>query len=125
MISMTDIASTESPGYFILQEIGAAVGQSMNRTVNERVCTHFHLIVSYVELDGGGEPLPLCFSGLRFHGGFPPTAAPGDEPNPWSYRVAVVCYPPRRMLDGTGRIALSTFPDGELMTLPPEMVLPR
>ena len=122
---MTDIAPTDSPGYFILQEIGAAVGQSDVRSDDQRVCTNIHLIILHLELDGGGEPLPLCFSGLRFHGGFPPTSAPGTEPNPWSYRAAVVCYPPRRMLDGTGRIALSTFPDGELMMLPPEMVLPR
>lgn len=79
----------------------------------------------YLELDSTISPPRICFSGLRRHGGFPPTAPPGIEPERWSYRATIVGYPPSAMLDANARISFSTFPDGKLMTLPPEIVKPR
>lgn len=67
----------------------------------------------------------INFCGLRFHGGYPPTAAPGKEPNPWSYRFTVVCYPPRPMLDGSARLGFAVLPGNHMLIMPPEFIDPR
>ncbi len=68
--------------------------------------------------------ITTCFSGLHFHGGFPPTAAPGQTPDPKSYRIVIVCYPPRACMDGDSMIGFGALPEGKLFSLSPEMMNP-
>ena len=74
------------------------------------------------ELDGLKT---MCFSGLRYHGGFPPTSPPDLTPEPWSYRFVLVCYPPKSMLDSSARLCFGALPKGALFSLPPEMTDPK
>lgn len=67
----------------------------------------------------------VCFSGLRQHGGYPPMDYSGKEPEPWSYRFVVVCYPPKQMLDGDNSLALGALPKDKMYHMPPEMIHPR
>ena len=67
----------------------------------------------------------LCFSGLRLHGGFPPTAAPGTIPDKSSYRLVVVCYPPSLILDGQGVNSFGSLSNHGLLTIPPEATHPE
>ena len=48
----------------------------------------------------------------------------GVNPNPSSYRISTVCYPPVNMMDGLHRVALASQPHGELVVLPPEYISP-
>ena len=66
-----------------------------------------------------------CFSGLRQHGGYPPMDYSGGDPEAWSYRFVVVCYPPKQMLDGDNSLALGALPRGRMFHMPPEMIHPR
>ena len=67
----------------------------------------------------------VCFSGLRQHGGYPPMDYSGKEPEPWSYRFVVVCYPPKQMLDGDNSLALGALPKDKMYHMPREMIHPR
>ena len=66
-----------------------------------------------------------CFCGLRYHGGYPPTSPEGVEPQPWSYRFVLVCYPPSAIMGGKSRLAFAPLPKGELFNLSPEMLNPE
>ena len=70
-------------------------------------------------------PIVVNFSGLRFHGGYPPTAAPGKEPKPWSYRFTIVCYPPRSMINASASLSFGALPGNKTFQMPPEFIDPR
>ena len=69
--------------------------------------------------------IAITFSGLRIHGGYPPTAAPGKAPQPWSCRFTVVCYPPRAMINGNGILSFAALPGNKTFQMPPEFIDPR
>ena len=48
----------------------------------------------------------------------------GVNPNPSSYRISMVCYPPVNMMDGLHRVAFASQPHGELVVLPLEYISP-
>src|ERR1700679_4153844 len=54
-------------------------------------------IMIYIRLDTG---LGICFSGLRGHGGTGAVCLQGS-PRPYDYRVIVVGYPVRDLIEGT------------------------
>lgn len=71
----------------------------------------------------------IGFSGRRRHGGTPPLAPEGVNPDPSVYRLMHVLYPPAAMLSGAGvkRLGLASIPGAngmELFTMPPEMTTP-
>ncbi|KAI0681802.1 hypothetical protein C8T65DRAFT_751241 [Cerioporus squamosus] len=94
MISMNRLSENDRPGFF-MANIGVAIEQ---RGI-----------------------ITTCFSGLHFHGGFPPTAPPGQTPDKTSYRCVIVCYPPCAPMDGDSMIGFGALPEGKLFSLPPEM----
>ncbi|RPD52058.1 hypothetical protein L227DRAFT_618139 [Lentinus tigrinus ALCF2SS1-6] len=99
MITFSDLHPSEHPGFFIVGDFGVAIRQN-------------GLVVA-------------SFCGLRWHGGFPPTARPGKRPKPWSYRFVVVCYPPRAMIDGSAVVSFGALPGGKFFYMPPELIDPR
>ncbi|KAI0744660.1 hypothetical protein C8Q76DRAFT_789156 [Earliella scabrosa] len=92
-----ELDGEDHPGHFIVGDLGIAV-----------------------LLDG---LVIINFSGLRFHGGFPPTAALGKAPKPWSYRFTVVCYPPRAMLNGFAILNFGTLPGNRLRLMRNEEIV--
>ncbi|KAI0705690.1 hypothetical protein C8Q76DRAFT_801423 [Earliella scabrosa] len=99
MITYSDLDEDDDPGYFIVGDLGVAV-----------------LLEDLIIIN---------FCGLRFHGGYPPTAAPGKKPKPWSYRFTVVCYPPRAMMNGSGIISFAVLPGNKVFQMPPEFIDPK
>ncbi|KAI1783259.1 hypothetical protein LXA43DRAFT_1067802 [Ganoderma leucocontextum] len=100
MITDSDIDSdTEDWGWFAICDLGIAI-----------------------ELR---EFIVANFCGLRFHGGFAPTAKPGFAPKPWSHRFTVVCYLSAPILEGTSCLAYGALPKNNEFPLAPEMILPR
>ncbi len=83
-----------------------------------KTSTHF----CNVELRG---LIVICFCGLHFHGGFPPTTYPGKKPKPWSYRFVVVCYPPRAIMDSQAILSFSALPGAKFLYSPPEFIDPQ
>ncbi|PIL36550.1 hypothetical protein GSI_00239 [Ganoderma sinense ZZ0214-1] len=71
------------------------------------------------------EFIVVNFCGLRYHGGYAPTAKSGFAPKPWSHHFTVVCYPSAPILEGTSRLAYGVLPNNNEFPLPPEMILPR
>lgn len=61
------------------------------------------------------------FSGLRTHGGNPPTPPASVEPVNSAYWFMVICYPPGAYVSGTGRSAFAALPNHEPFCLAPEM----
>ncbi|RPD67773.1 hypothetical protein L226DRAFT_527648 [Lentinus tigrinus ALCF2SS1-7] len=96
MVSYGDLHPTDHPGYFIINDLGVAI------------CLKDFVVI--------------CFCGLRWHGGFPHTAQPGEEPKPWSYHFVVVCYPPHAMLDDSTVLSLGALPGGHHLYMPPEFI---
>jgi hypothetical protein len=64
----------------------------------------------------------INFSGLRRHGGTPPTAPLGMEPEAWAYRFVVVSYPPNGLTNGNCRYVLGALPGNVPFSVPPEAV---
>lgn len=89
------------PGLFILYELGV-----------------------FVRLDNGHH---VCFSGLRYHGGFPPTAPEGEQPASWACRLLHVSYPSDAITNMSGRQAIGPLPGSgegskdDILYLSPEM----
>lgn len=67
----------------------------------------------------------INFCGLRFHGGSPPTAPPGEEPSPDAYRYVIVSYPPEKMASRRARYSLAANADRTRFVLPPEVFQPE
>ena len=114
---MNDLAPGESPGMFMVGELGVAIGKhscSVSQILQVIICLS-------IEQDG---LVTSAFSGLRFHGGFPPTAPKDTAPEPWSYRFVIVCYPPRHILNSSARFGFGALPDGNLFTMWREMMDP-
>ncbi|KAI0730681.1 hypothetical protein C8Q76DRAFT_690725 [Earliella scabrosa] len=99
MITYGDIAPDEDPGVFIVGDLGVAIPL--------------------------GGLIVINFCGLRYHGGYPPTAAPGKRPKRWSYRFTIVCYPPRAMLDARALLSFAVLPGNKMFAMPPEFLDPR
>ncbi|GBE85725.1 hypothetical protein SCP_0802470 [Sparassis crispa] len=95
MHSHSDLDEDDHPGLFYLPEIGA-----------------------YMVMRG---MISVCFSGLRFHGGIPPTSPSDREPSPYSYRIVVVNYPPSALINADGLVGFTSMPNGSLLSLRPEM----
>ncbi|GBE85736.1 hypothetical protein SCP_0802580 [Sparassis crispa] len=95
MHSHSDLDEDDHPGLFYLPEIGA-----------------------YMVMRG---MISVCFSGLRFHGGTPPTSPSDREPSPYSYRIVVVNYPPSALINADGLVGFTSMPNGSLLSLRPEM----
>lgn len=94
----SDMPASYHPGLFILYELGV-----------------------FVRLDNGHH---VCFSGLRYHGGTPPTA-PGDEtPQFWACRLLHISYPSLHLTDMRGKqsIGPSGISNHEILYLTPEMM---
>lgn len=69
------------------------------------------------------DPLmSINFCGVRFHGGSPPTAPPGQEPVDWAYRFVVVSYPPRKMTNGDARYAFGANTNDKPFMVSPEVL---
>ncbi|TFK82317.1 hypothetical protein K466DRAFT_666587 [Polyporus arcularius HHB13444] len=99
LLANSHLADGVQPGYFLNVELGLAV-----------------------ELSGF---VACCFSGLRQHGGYPPMDFTGNDPEPWSYRFVVVCYPPKQMVDGDTSLSLGALPKDRMFHMPPEMIHPK
>ncbi|KAI0744320.1 hypothetical protein C8Q80DRAFT_1272880 [Daedaleopsis nitida] len=99
MITYSDLAEDDDPGYFIVLDLGIAV-----------------LLEGLVVIN---------FCGLRWHGGYPPTAAPGKKPKCWAYRFTIVCYPPHSMLNGSAVLSFAALPGKKFFWMPPEFIDPR
>jgi hypothetical protein len=84
----------------------------------DKGCFHLLEIGCHIYLD---TLVIAHFSGLRIHGGTPPTAPDGVQPVPWAYRWIVILYPSRSMVEGEGLQALAAMPDHSPFTLRPEM----
>ena len=52
----------------------------------------------------------VYFTGLHRHGGTAPSPPLGQHLSPWAYRLAIICYPNARTLQGESRNALVPFP---------------
>ena len=116
MLTMSDLVDTDEPGYFLHGELGIAI-----RMLLFLLPTSLNLMYMYI---GQQNLVAACFQGVRFHGGYPPTALPGTEPDPASYRFVIVCYPPRAILDGKARVSFGALPTGNQFLMPPEMIRP-
>jgi hypothetical protein len=86
---------TYHPGLFMLYELGV-----------------------FARLDNGHH---ICFSGLRYHGGTPPTASGDEEPVYWACRLLHISYPSKKATDMSCRQALGPLPGDEILYLSPEM----
>ena len=116
MITYSDLDEDDDPGRFIVGDLGVAVGESpRDRNIDD-------LLMMSSVLRG---LIVVNFCGLRFHGGYPPTAAPGKQPKPWSCRFTIVCYPPRAMLDGSSILSFGALPGNKFFPMPPEFIDPR
>lgn len=73
----------------------------------------------YVRLD---DHIGICFSGLEYHGGSPPTRPMEEKAKKWPYRNVTIGYPPRRMTDGIhGRPVIAALPKNKSLVLGPEI----
>lgn len=95
MMAHSDIPEDYHPGRFHLIELGVYV------VLEELVC--------------------INFTGLRYHGGTPPTC-PDGIPVHWAYRFILIFYPNNRMLDGASLHAFASLPHGGLFSIRPEMM---
>lgn len=80
---------------------------------------HILLLGIYVVL----EPFAnFYFSGRMQHGGTPPIAPRGQEPESWQYRAVVISYPSGKVQQGLVRHAFASMsPEGDPFFLSPEM----
>ncbi|RDB25403.1 hypothetical protein Hypma_008134 [Hypsizygus marmoreus] len=62
------------------------------------------------------------FSGLRMHGGQPPTAPLGEEPLDWAYRFVVISYPLEKMSSGDAHVVLAALPKDSTYDIFTEMI---
>jgi len=93
--ALSDLPNHYYPGRFHLLEIGA-----------------------YIVLN---NHVGINFSGLYFHGSSPPYPPGNEEPLESAVRYAGVLYPPLKMTDGGGRIALASMPFNKFLEIPPEL----
>lgn len=95
----SDIPDDHDPGCFFILELGVFIALRRRISVN--------------------------FSGLRRHGGSPPTAPPGQEVSEGCYRAVLISYPPENMTNGRARYSLGAIPTNDGGTGPflfcPEM----
>ena len=118
MLTMSYLIPDYEPGYFLHGELGIAIGTFLRRiTFALFFFTQYHTEQRNL--------VAACFSGLRFHGGYPPTSPPGVEPDPAAYRFVIVCYPPRAIMDGKARLSFGALPTGSQFLMPPEMIRPQ
>ncbi|KAI9065665.1 hypothetical protein FKP32DRAFT_1674557 [Trametes sanguinea] len=94
LLCCSDLLGGEDPGIFVILTFGI-----------------------YLCLGGVAS---CCFSGRHNHGGFPPTAQPGTNPHPGSYRVVVVSYPTDAAFDCVGKYTLAKLGNGAAIELPKE-----
>ncbi|KAF8573404.1 hypothetical protein K439DRAFT_1625107 [Ramaria rubella] len=83
------------PGLFMFYELGVFI--CLDRNVN------------------------FCFSGLRYHGGTPPTVPPGVIPPAWNARILTMQYPARHLMNMSARQSLATLPGGSIIYVTLEM----
>ncbi|KAI0709813.1 hypothetical protein C8Q76DRAFT_798600 [Earliella scabrosa] len=99
MITYSDLADDDHPGYFIVGDLGVAV-----------------LLLSFIIIN---------FCGRHFHGSYPPTAAPGKKPKKWSCHVSFICYPASAMINGSTSLNFTVLLGNKVLAMPPEFVDPR
>ncbi|KAF8160474.1 hypothetical protein K438DRAFT_1619251 [Mycena galopus ATCC 62051] len=95
MTCNSDIPKGYEPGFFFLFQLGV-----------------------FVVLD---KHLSVNFNGRRRHGGTPPIAPNGVRLCAWAYRFVVIAYPPRKIMNGSGRLSFAALPNQQAFLLPPEM----
>ena len=69
--------------------------------------------------------LGFMFSGLGHHGGTAPLAPPGEMVQEWATRMLIIGYTPTRIVDGSSKWAFAALPQGEVLYLAPEMIIPE
>lgn len=99
MTTNSDVPEDYDPGCFFILELGVFIGLTRYASIN--------------------------FSGLRRHGGSPPTAPRGKKVLLYCYRVVFISYPPNNMTNGNARYSLGAVPNGkegtETFIFSPEM----
>ncbi|KAF8572620.1 hypothetical protein K439DRAFT_1625649 [Ramaria rubella] len=83
------------PGLFMFYELGVFI--CLDRNVN------------------------FCFSGLRYHGGTPPTAPAGVIPPAWNMWILTIQYPVQHLMNMSARQSLTAPPDGSILYVTLEM----
>ena len=94
MMAHSDLPSGYHPGCFFLLELGIFV------VLDNYTC--------------------INFSGLRYHGGTPPTCR--GIPKKWAYRFILIWYPNNMMLNGGSLHTFAVLPHGYLFSIRPEMM---
>lgn len=96
MIAHSDLPEGYEPGFFFILELGV-----------------FLVLDNYISIN---------FNGRRKHGGTAPLGPAGQRLIKWAYRFVVIAYPPRRIVNGTGRLSLGALPNNDAFLLPPEAI---
>ena len=88
---------------------------------------HFEFPIAQIYVPMGG----VCqaqFNGLLDHGGSNPITLPGIDPQPWETRFSFVLYQSHDVIkpEVNGIIEpIGSLPNGEVVSIPPEVNMPR